>query len=91
MKKVNIGVLKNELSKYIKMARGGETIVVMDRDEPVAEIVPFPPAKLDPYEQMVKEGFARPPTRKVKELRISGTGKKIDWLEDFLEQRKDRF
>ncbi|MBI2605330.1 MAG: type II toxin-antitoxin system prevent-host-death family antitoxin [Deltaproteobacteria bacterium] len=91
MKSVNIGVLKNELSKYLKMARAGETIVVMDRNEPVAEIVPIPPAKLDPYEQMAKEGLIRPPLRKVKELRISGTGKKIDWLEDFLREREDRF
>jgi|SRR5271157_1243815 len=38
MKTVGIKVLKDNLSKYLKMVRGGETILVMDRDEVIAEI-----------------------------------------------------
>ena len=39
--KVNIGVLKNELSQYLHKVRGGEEITVTDRNEPVALIIPF--------------------------------------------------
>lgn len=38
MKAVGIKVLKDNLSKYLKMVREGETIWVTDRDEVVAEI-----------------------------------------------------
>lgn len=38
MKAVGIKVLKDNLSKYLKMVREGETVLVTDRDEVVAEI-----------------------------------------------------
>jgi antitoxin (DNA-binding transcriptional repressor) of toxin-antitoxin stability system len=38
MKTVGIKVLKDNLSKYLRMVRGGETILVMDRDKVIAEI-----------------------------------------------------
>jgi antitoxin (DNA-binding transcriptional repressor) of toxin-antitoxin stability system len=38
MKAVGIKVLKNNLSKYLKQVRAGETILVTDRDEVIAEI-----------------------------------------------------
>jgi antitoxin (DNA-binding transcriptional repressor) of toxin-antitoxin stability system len=38
MKSVGIKVLKDNLSKYLKLVRGGETILVTDRDEVIAEI-----------------------------------------------------
>jgi prevent-host-death family protein len=39
MKKANISKIKAELSKYIKYAKAGEEVVIMDRDQPVARIV----------------------------------------------------
>ena len=38
MKAVGIKVLKDNLSKYLKMVQAGETVLVTDRDEVVAEI-----------------------------------------------------
>lgn len=38
MKAVGTKVLKDNLSKYLKMVREGETILVTDRDEVIAEI-----------------------------------------------------
>lgn len=38
MKSVGIKVLKDNLSKYLKLVRGGETILVTDRDEVIAQI-----------------------------------------------------
>jgi antitoxin (DNA-binding transcriptional repressor) of toxin-antitoxin stability system len=37
---VELKVLRNKLSKYIRLAAGGETILVTDRDHVVAEISP---------------------------------------------------
>ena len=39
--KVNIGVLKNDLSKYLHKVRDGEEITITDRNQPVAKIVPL--------------------------------------------------
>jgi prevent-host-death family protein len=40
MKEVRIAELKSRLSEYIRAVRNGETISVLDRDTPVAQIVP---------------------------------------------------
>jgi antitoxin (DNA-binding transcriptional repressor) of toxin-antitoxin stability system len=37
---VGLKVLKNKLSEYVRMAAGGETILVTDRDRVVAELSP---------------------------------------------------
>ena len=41
MTRVGIRKLKNRLSKYVAQARKGQTIVVTDRGEPVAKLVPM--------------------------------------------------
>ena len=41
MKQVRIAELKARLSEYLRAVRGGETIAVLDRDTPVAQIVPI--------------------------------------------------
>jgi antitoxin (DNA-binding transcriptional repressor) of toxin-antitoxin stability system len=38
MKAVGTKILKDNLSKYLRMVREGETILVTDRDEVIAEI-----------------------------------------------------
>lgn len=40
MRAVGIKVLKNKLSEYVRLAEGGETVLVTDRDRVVAELVP---------------------------------------------------
>jgi prevent-host-death family protein len=40
MKVVRIAELKARLSEYLRAVRRGETIAVLDRDTPVAHIVP---------------------------------------------------
>jgi prevent-host-death family protein len=42
MRSVNIAELKNRLSTYITYAKAGETIVIRDRNTPVAQLVPIP-------------------------------------------------
>jgi antitoxin (DNA-binding transcriptional repressor) of toxin-antitoxin stability system len=40
MRAVGLKILKNRLSEYVRLAAGGETILVTDRDRVVAELVP---------------------------------------------------
>ena len=39
--KVNIGVLKNELSQYLHKVRAGEENIITDRNEPIGKIIPL--------------------------------------------------
>ena len=41
MTTAKIADLKNNLSRYLKRVQAGETIRVLDRDLPVAEIIPY--------------------------------------------------
>ena len=40
MKQVRIAELKARLSEYLRAVRGGESITVLDRDTPVALLIP---------------------------------------------------
>lgn len=67
MRSVGLKVLKNKLSEYVRIAAGGETVLVTDRDRVVAEIVP-PRAGRSPLladallAEAVREGWLTPPT-----------------------------
>jgi prevent-host-death family protein len=43
MRSVTVAGLKNQLSKYLTFAKGGEEIIIRDRNLPVAKLVPFSP------------------------------------------------
>jgi antitoxin (DNA-binding transcriptional repressor) of toxin-antitoxin stability system len=66
MRSVGLKVLKNKLSEYVRLAAGGETVLVTDRDRVVAEIVP-PQAGRSPFladallAEAVREGWLTPP------------------------------
>ena len=45
MRSVGLKTLKNKLSEYVRLAAGGETVLVTDRDRVVAEIGPPGPAR----------------------------------------------
>ena len=48
MRSVSIKLLKNRLSEYIRLAAGGETVLVTDRDRVVAELGPPTPGRCPP-------------------------------------------
>lgn len=66
MRSVGLKVLKNRLSEYVRLAAGGETVLVTDRDRVVAEIVP-PQAGRSPMladallAEAVRDGWVTPP------------------------------
>jgi prevent-host-death family protein len=41
MKTSNISYLRNHLSEVLSCVREGETVMVMDRDKPIARLVPY--------------------------------------------------
>jgi len=65
MRTVGLKTLKNKLSKYVRAAASGETVLVTDRGRVVAEIVPHnPEAGLTPFQQKgVREGWLTPAKR----------------------------
>ena len=66
MRSVGLKILKNRLSEYVRLAAGGETVLVTDRDRVVAEIGP-PQAARSPLlsdallADVVREGWMTPP------------------------------
>ncbi|HVL65888.1 MAG TPA: hypothetical protein VM364_01370 [Vicinamibacterales bacterium] len=66
MRAVGIKTLKNRLSEYVRVAAGGETILVTDRDRVVAELGPpqggrAPDASDALLADVVRTGWLRPP------------------------------
>lgn len=66
MRSVGLKVLKNKLSEYVRLAAGGETVLVTDRDRVVAELVP-PRSGRNPFladamlAEAVRAGWITPP------------------------------
>jgi antitoxin (DNA-binding transcriptional repressor) of toxin-antitoxin stability system len=66
MRSVGLKLLKKKLSEYVRLAAGGETVLVTDRDRVVAELVP-PQAGRSPFladallAEAVREGWMTPP------------------------------
>ncbi len=96
MRVVGLKVLKNKLSEYVRIASGGETVLVTDRDKVVAELGPPHPGRdgflEDPQlANLVRNGWltpaedridAPPPRRPVAPLR--------DLLRELDDDRSDR-
>ena len=66
MRVVGLKVLKNRLSEYVRLAAGGERILVTDRDRVVAELVPPGPGTPElaadaVLAQAVRAGWLKPP------------------------------
>ena len=68
MKSVGLKVLKNKLSEYVRLAAGGETIVITDRGRAVAEIVPPRRKSESIVERGAREGWITPAKRSFRPL-----------------------
>jgi antitoxin (DNA-binding transcriptional repressor) of toxin-antitoxin stability system len=97
MRSVGIKVLKNKLSEYVRLAAGGETVLVTDRDRVVAELGPpqqRPGAQSvdDFIAQGVREGWLTP--ARITDGSPPPSGKAVMTLEELLkdldEAREDR-
>lgn len=92
MKHVGISDLKNQLSRYLDYVRAGETVMVLDRKVPIAELRPISntdsKSKLASLDRkgLVKRGSGRLPASFFS--RTLG-GKKARTLDALLEERTE--
>lgn len=90
MKRASVSELKNQLSRYLDYVRQGETVTVLDRKVPVAELRPVPnsdpKSKLASLERkgLVRQGTDRLPASF---FSVSLGGKKARTLDALLEER----
>jgi antitoxin (DNA-binding transcriptional repressor) of toxin-antitoxin stability system len=96
MRSIGIKLLKNRLSEYIRLAAGGETVLVTDRDRVVAELGP-PAAGRSPLVSdallldAVRRGWIRPPVLVGEELPARRPVMKLnEILQDLQNDRADR-
>jgi antitoxin (DNA-binding transcriptional repressor) of toxin-antitoxin stability system len=65
MREAKISQLKNQLSRYLALVRKGEVVRILDRDVPVAQIVPIgapagrEPAGAEALLQLERKGILR--------------------------------
>jgi antitoxin (DNA-binding transcriptional repressor) of toxin-antitoxin stability system len=63
MRSVNLKVFKNRLSEYVRIVAGGETVLVIDRNRVVVELVPPQPGRASVPADAVWEGGLTPDVR----------------------------
>jgi prevent-host-death family protein len=81
MSGVRIAELKARLSEHLRAVRKGRTLTVLDRDTPVARIVPYAAEALD----------VRPATRQPRDLKLPPPPKsRTDSLAILLDDRRRR-
>ena len=96
MEKTNISNLKNRLSSYLKKVQAGETVLIMDRNRPIARIERVTGALAD-EEWLARLEAAgvisrpiRPMSPEVRKMLLSkGPRAKKSVLEALLEERRE--
>ena len=83
MQRVGIADLKARLSEYLRAVRRGETIAVLDRDTPIAQITPY---QERPALRVRKPSADAPPLNRVRVPRQPATH--MDVVELLLEERQ---
>jgi prevent-host-death family protein len=97
MKEAKISDIKNHLSRYLALVRKGEVVRILDRDRPVAHIVPIAerateePVGAEGLADMERKGLIRRGTGRLDaELLKPPPGKPAGVLRALLEEREGR-
>lgn len=93
MKKAKISDLKNRLSHYLRSVRRGQSVLVYDRDRPIARIEPVLDPGLageaDQIAELERIGALRPPTAPLPEGWLGRRGHvKVNVVEALLAERE---
>jgi len=94
MKNARISELRDKLSEYLAGVRRGETVIVYDRDTPIARLEPIAPAAADVPEwvrEAERRGIVMPPKiRDGKRLTMPPpkASEPVGLLEALLEERR---
>jgi antitoxin (DNA-binding transcriptional repressor) of toxin-antitoxin stability system len=98
VRSVGIKVLKNKLSEYVRLAEGGETVLITDRDRVVAELSPpraRPSVFLDDpvLAELVRRGVLTPAANPLSGAAPRGAPvmKLAELLRELDRDREDRF
>jgi antitoxin (DNA-binding transcriptional repressor) of toxin-antitoxin stability system len=96
MRAIGLKVLKNKLSEYVRLAAGGETVLVTDRDRVVAELVPPQAGRAEllldaQLAEAVRRGWIAPPAMPSSEPPASAPIAPLrDLLDELAHDRGDR-
>jgi antitoxin (DNA-binding transcriptional repressor) of toxin-antitoxin stability system len=98
VRQAKISQVKNQLSRYLALVRQGETIRILDRDVPIAQIVPIRAASgsggvdAEALAEMERKGLIRRGSGKLDKEILSRDppGKPSGVLQALLEERDDR-
>lgn len=77
MKSINVSQLKAQLSRYLRMAAGGQRILVTDRDDPIAQIVPPDRGDVAWRERLARAGRLQLGSQRLARLKFSRTRKPV--------------
>jgi prevent-host-death family protein len=93
MEKVTISKIKNQLSAFIKKVRAGETVLIFDRNQPVARLEPINTEERpdDRISRLEREGLlrrAKQPTP-IETLREAAPTPRRSVVEALLEERRE--
>jgi prevent-host-death family protein len=88
MRRIGVRELRQNASKYLRLAQAGETIEVTDRNVPVALLTPLPKKPKTRYEEMIEQGLLIPAKRDWRTLGppIEAPGRP---LSDVLQEMRD--
>jgi len=89
MKSIKVTELKAHLSAYLRRASRGTRLVVMDRDEPIAQIGPPDPANLPWRERLARAGRWRLGTQDWGAIRITPLERAVDIQSSLQATRED--
>jgi len=93
MQQVTISEVKSRLSAYLKKVRAGETILILDRDRPVARLEPVAVGQdsASHLAELVRTGALRPATKRLsmKLLRAKLPTSRKSIVETLLEERSE--
>ena len=99
MIQVNISEMKNRLSHYIRIARGGEEVEIVDRKTPVARLVHVAQGSVGRghaawIQEMIQLGIVTPPQKEelpdeiLSRSEVPGGRKRSQVLKALLEERE---
>ena len=98
MERVTIGKLRDQLSAYLRKVRAGETVLIMDRTQVIARLVPGSNGATeegDRISELIAHGILTPPKdpegrEKTLALMAGGPPKtKVSALRALLEEREE--
>ena len=89
MKSVKVSELKANLSRYLRMAAEGNRILVTDRDDPIAQIVPPDAGEIEWQERLARAGSLRLGSQQLRDIRFSSIRSRAKIQESLRSIRED--